>query len=72
MVYEWGGTAKITSLRAFPFDFHSQRHQVVERLVSRGKLFEQFFGYQFMHYGGTALTYGVSFHPSAPQKVLER
>jgi hypothetical protein len=59
-VYEWGGTASITSLRAFPLDFHPQKKQIVERLVQRGRLFEKYFGYHFKYYKGTALTYGKS------------
>ena len=59
-IYEFGGTARITSLRAFPLDFHPTKQQVTERLVERGRLFESFAGYHFMHYTGTALTHGMS------------
>lgn len=58
-VYEWTGTAKITSLRAFPLDMHPEKDQVIERLVRRGRLFERYFGYHFMQYNGIALTYGL-------------
>lgn len=62
MIYEFGGTARINSLRAFPLDFHPRKQQVVERLVERGRLFEKYAGYHFMHYSGIALTYGGSPH----------
>ena len=58
-IYAFGGTARITSLRAFPLDFHPKKQQVTERLVERGRLFESFAGYHFMHYNGTALTHGT-------------
>jgi hypothetical protein len=59
-VYEWGGTSPITSLRAFPLDFHPDKAEVKKRLIQRGRLFEQYFGYHYMHYTKTALTYGKS------------
>ncbi len=59
-VYEFGGTARITSLRAFPLDFHPKKHQVINRLAARGRLFERYGGfYHFMHYTGIALTQGA-------------
>ena len=57
-VFEFAGTAKITSLRAFPLDFHSRKAEVVQRLVERGRLFEKYAGYNFEHYRGNALTHG--------------
>ena len=58
-IFEFGGTARITSLRAFPLDFHPKKQQVMKRLEERGRLFESLAGYHFMHYIGTALTRGM-------------
>ena len=59
-VFAFGGTARITSLRAFPLDFHPKKQAIIDRLVERGRIFEQYAGYNFMHYTGTALIYGIS------------
>ena len=60
-VFEFGGTAKITALRAFPLDFHPEKQDLCARLVARGRLFEQFAGYHFQAYSGVALGYGKAF-----------
>ncbi|KIV83242.1 hypothetical protein, variant [Exophiala sideris] len=56
--YEFPGTNAITSLRAYPLEFHPQREQLIKRLTMRGKLFERFAGYHYQAYQGVALGYG--------------
>jgi ATPase family associated with various cellular activities (AAA) len=56
--YEFEGTRPITSLTAFPFEFHPQKEQLSKALTARGKLFEKFAGYHYQAYQGVALGYG--------------
>lgn len=56
--YEFEGTRPITSLAAFPFEFHPQKDQLSRALTTRGKLFEDFAGYHYQAYKGVALGYG--------------
>ncbi len=56
--YAFGGTTPITSLQAYPLDFHPEKEQLIQRLVARGKLFERFAGYHYQAYRGVALGYG--------------
>jgi len=56
--YEFPGTNAITSLRAYPLEFHPQKEQLIVRLTTRGKLFERFAGYHYQAYQGVALGYG--------------
>lgn len=56
--YEFGGTTPITSLSAYPLEFHPGKQQLIQKLVLRGKLFERFAGYHYKAYRGVALGYG--------------
>jgi len=56
--YEFEGTTPITSLEAFPLEFHPRKEDLIQRLVVRGKIFEQFAGYHYQAYRGVALGYG--------------
>src|ERR1700761_280479 len=56
--YEFAGTTPITSLEAYPLEFHPEKEQLIQRLVLRGKLFERFAGYHYKAYRGVALGYG--------------
>ncbi|KAK5235296.1 hypothetical protein LTR47_003481 [Exophiala xenobiotica] len=56
--YEFSGTTPITSLQAYPLEFHPGKEQLIQRLVTRGKLFERFAGYHYQAYRGVALGYG--------------
>lgn len=56
--YEFSGTTPITSLQAYPLEFHPEKEQLIRRLVLRGKLFERFAGYHYKAYRGVALGYG--------------
>ena len=56
--YEFAGTTPITSLPAFPLEFHPGKTELIQRLVLRGKLFERFAGYHYKAYRGVALGYG--------------
>ena len=55
--YEFAGTTPISSLSAYPLEFHPEKEQLVQRLVLRGKLFERFAGYHYKAYRGVALGY---------------
>lgn len=56
-VPEFIGTKKITSLRAFPLDFHDNKTAVMATLVRRGQLFEKLAGHHYKAYDGTAITW---------------
>ena len=56
--YEFAGTTPITSLQAYPLEFHPAKEQLIRKLVLRGKLFERFAGYHYKAYRGVALGYG--------------
>ena len=56
--YEFQGTTPITSLSAYPLEFHPQKEALIQRLILRGKLFEQYAGYHYMAYRGVCLGYG--------------
>ena len=56
--YEFAGTTPITSLSAYPLEFHPEKENLMKRLVLRGKLFERFAGYHYKAYRGVALGYG--------------
>ncbi|EXJ54392.1 hypothetical protein A1O7_09731 [Cladophialophora yegresii CBS 114405] len=56
--YEFTGTTPITSLHAYPLEFHPEKEQLMARLLHRGKLFESFAGYHYKAYRGVALGYG--------------
>lgn len=56
--YEFEGTTPITSLSAYPLEFHPQKEALIQRLMLRGKLFEQYAGYHYMAYRGVCLGYG--------------
>lgn len=56
--YEFQGTTPITSLSAYPLEFHPQKDALIQRLMLRGKLFERFAGYHYMAYRGVCLGYG--------------
>ena len=56
--FEFEGTKPIIRLDYFPLNFHPNQQDLVNRLTSRGKIFETLAGYHFMAYRGTALTYG--------------
>lgn len=56
--YQFAGTTPISSLAAFPLEFHPDKRQLKETLTARGKLFERFAGYHYQAYRGVALGYG--------------
>jgi hypothetical protein len=56
--YEFAGTTAITSLEAYPLNFHPDKQRLIQRLVLRGKLFERLAGYHYKAYRGVALGYG--------------
>lgn len=49
------GTKPITQLREFPLEFHPDREAIRERLISRGKRFEELCGYHYKGYEGLAI-----------------
>lgn len=60
---EFRGTARITDLSAFPFDFHPDKDALARKLVARGQLFETYKGYHYKSYEGVALRFTM-FGPS--------
>ena len=49
------GTKPITQLQSFPLEFHPNCALVTEKLVARGKLFENYQGYHYKAYKGNAI-----------------
>jgi hypothetical protein len=49
------GAMRIEDLNAFPIEFHPDCENVKRQLVERGKIFEQYCGYQYKAYKGPAL-----------------
>lgn len=58
LIFDFGGTTKITNLKAFPLKFHPAIDKVTEELHRRGKAFEHLQGYHFKAYQGTAIGQG--------------
>jgi hypothetical protein len=57
-ISEFGGTAEITNLKAFPLEYHPGIEDLEERLLARGRLFESYKGYHFKAYEGIATGQG--------------
>ena len=53
------GTESITNLDAYPLDHHDDQTGVTQKLVARGRVFEQLKGYHFKSYKGVAAGNGV-------------
>ena len=51
----FSGTAPISSLLAFPINYHPRKDEVTERLITRGKVFERLSGYNYKQYQGIAM-----------------
>lgn len=56
-VYKFLGTKQITTLAAFPLEYHEDVAEVKKELIERGKAFERFAGYHYKHYKGFAIGY---------------
>jgi hypothetical protein len=54
----FAGTQEIINLAAFPLNFHPDVDGVCERVIARGRIFEELKGYHFKHYDGIALEFG--------------
>ncbi len=59
------GTKPISELEAFPLDFHPNCAAITEKLLARGKLFEDYQGYHYKAYQGV----GFFQTPCGPVKV---
>ncbi|KAL8909443.1 MAG: hypothetical protein Q9171_005041 [Xanthocarpia ochracea] len=59
LIYEFLGTRHITSLTAFPLQYHDDLAEVKKALVERGRIFERLSGYHFKHYQGVAVGQGA-------------
>ena len=57
-VPSFNGTARITALPVYPFDFHHIAEALKGDLIKRGKLFESYQGFHFKSYEGIALGQG--------------
>jgi hypothetical protein len=75
MIPCFSGTHPISELNAFPLDYHPDQKSVRERLLDRGRRFEQLRGQHYKMYKGVALgkpmwgrktKYNVSAHLSFP------
>ena len=55
---DFGGTAKITKLSAYPFNYHPKLEKTKTELIQRGKVFEALSGYHYKHYQGIAVGQG--------------
>ncbi|KAJ5089607.1 hypothetical protein N7532_008291 [Penicillium argentinense] len=49
------GTTPITTLPAFPLRYHPDKDAIKERLIARGKIWEQHKGYHYKQYEGIAI-----------------
>lgn len=65
LVRGFSGTKPITEVEAFPLDFHPNCGAITEKLLTRGKLFEDYQGYHFKAYQGIA----IAQTPCGPVKV---
>lgn len=69
-IWDFGGTATITKLAAFPLEYHPNLNKVKDQLIVRGKVFESLSGYSYKNYQGIAVgdgpwgpvKYNVSYH----------
>jgi hypothetical protein len=52
LILSYAGTVKIQELDVFPLEFHPDEKKVRSRLITRGKLFEQYHGYHYKQYKG--------------------
>ncbi|KAI9761672.1 MAG: Arginine N-methyltransferase 2 [Chaenotheca gracillima] len=59
MIEEFLGTERIIELAAYPLIHHPERVELEERLLERGRRFENLQGYHFKAYYGEALHRGV-------------
>jgi hypothetical protein len=53
-IWEYQGTSEITSLSAFPLEYHPAVDKVKAELIGRGKAFESLQGYHYKQYQGIA------------------
>ena len=53
----FAGTLEITKLPAYPLERHASCEALKERILARGKLFEEYKGYHFKAYNGIALSH---------------
>ena len=74
-IWEFRGTAKITSLSAFPLEYHPAVDKVKEDLVRRGKLFQKLSGYHYKHYQGIGSAQGpwgpIKYNVSCLQRSVD-
>ncbi len=55
LILEFPGTIPISSLDAFPLEYHPQQEIVSAELLKRGKLFENYHGYHYKAYKDFAI-----------------
>ena len=58
-ISEYGGTAPIHNLPAFPFIFHPARQEISKKLIARGSEWEKLAGYHYKSYTGIATCQGI-------------
>lgn len=58
-ICKFNGTLPITQLAVYPLKYHSGEAKLRERLIERGRLFEELRGYNFREYRGIAIGPGI-------------
>jgi len=70
-IAEFAGVVDITSLTAFPLDFHEDPEAIRATLTRRGELFEKVAGHHYKAYDGMAITWNEE-HKEIPVYVNGR
>jgi len=58
-IYKFSGTLPISQLGVYPLKYHSDEAKLKERLIARGRVFEELHGYHYKNYTGVAIGDGV-------------
>lgn len=58
-IYKFSGTLPISQLGVYPLKYHSDEAKLKERLIARGRVFEELHGYHYKNYTGVAIGDGA-------------
>lgn len=58
-IYQFNGTLPISQLGVYPLKYHSDEAKLKERLIERGRVFEQLKGFRYKQYAGIAIGHGM-------------
>ena len=67
LILAFGGTMAISSLDAFPLEFHPEQKKIRAQLLKRGKLFERYHGYHYKAYKAFAIGKDMCGESPAPR-----